>query len=59
MDNKPAIIMVRTTEEIRAEIKHVCKKENRSMSNLGEQFIKKGLEEWAINNPKIAFGKPQ
>jgi len=59
MNNKPVTLMVRTTEEIRAKIKHVGKMEDRSMSNLAERFIKKGLEEWAINNPKIAFGKPQ
>lgn len=59
MNNKPVILMVRTTEEIRAKIKHVCKKEDRSMSNLAERFIKKGLKEWDAENPKIAFGKPQ
>lgn len=50
--NKPKIV-IRTDEEIIKKFETIAKRENRSMSNLGETIIKQYIDGYEKNNGNI------
>ena len=50
--NKPKIV-IRTDEELIEKFETIAKRENRSMSNLGETIIKQYIDGYEKNNGNI------